>query len=125
MSSINKTFRDTMFFVGGVVVALCIENIVYKIHEYIDPNFNDYSDVVYIGLFQILINAFIINLSSQYIESTGLFTFGLLSTQTFIIREGYRSAKSNYHQIIQQRENYDKSYDKSKDKGLFPREYVK
>lgn len=103
-----KTFKDTILFLSGAIIGLFIENAVYKIHEYIDPQFTDETDIIYIGIFQIFINAYIINFLSAYLSSMGLFTFGLLSVQTFIIRETYRQAKSKYNIVLQQRERFDK-----------------
>ena len=82
----DTALSDTcMFFIGmciGIVFNYTFERVIW----YSAKNKKQYFSI---GIVQIMANALIIRYIRQHVKHTGLFTLGLLSSQTLVIKKCY------------------------------------
>jgi hypothetical protein len=83
----RSVISDTIMFIIGMITGIVFNYIFHVIIQILNISKNRY--FFFIGMFQILMNAFIIRYVRNNIENTGLFVLGLLSPQYLVIKQCY------------------------------------
>ena len=91
MSIIKDSVSETCLFLIGLLIGIVLDfNILYT-YKYIDNKFTSTTNIIIIGLLQLMLNAMIIQYINKYLNVNSSFlVMGLLSPQTFIVKKLYK-----------------------------------
>lgn len=87
--SLQNAVSDTCMFFFGLCLGMSLHYLVETCASYCDPTRR--YELFTLGLVQILINALLIQYVRRSIPNIGLFTLGLLTMQTLVIKTAIKN----------------------------------